>query len=412
MEKEITEPSYIIWHDNDYDFALWVYQNTHLSKKTNVILKQIPKTNNESLLTNDFKDDSDYFILPYIKFATPDLLVQKIEKGKSRIIFASEFMTHTPQHDHVMQRFERIYCISKEKVPIACILPEVKTKIERGSKSSYKPTQYRPNPLVIHTYLKTTQINSNPTLIFFWPHKNGYLKYDNKHQTAPKIEGQIVSWINFLNECLENDGQVDIAKSEVIRNQINFLEDKYHFRNNKFNSSLTFEVFIKDFPEVYKSLIRAKIVNTKLFIKKYNLDESKLPSGFNKRENTILFEYNSKTFRTDPYAGFLCGVFNLFCVNNSGEKVHNIVLIPHGIKYSLISGGTRTNPTFQETYEDFNKCPMHSFENLEKFGLKGLIKHVHEKCTYTLSKQQRIFGTIPDLIIFEDKVQYNKNNGY
>lgn len=57
---------YIIWHDNDYDFALWVYKNSILKTKEKVILRQIPKTNNESLLTKDFKNDLDYYILPYI----------------------------------------------------------------------------------------------------------------------------------------------------------------------------------------------------------------------------------------------------------------------------------------------------------------------------------------------------------
>lgn len=402
---------YIIWHDNDYDFALWVYQNSILKTKDKVILKQIPKTNNESLLTSDFKDDLDYFILPYIKFATPDLLIQKVNNGESKIVFASEFMTHTPQHDHVMQRFERIFCISKEKIPVACILPEMKVKIERGSKSSYKPTSYKPNPLVIHAYLKTTLINSNPTLVFFWPHKNGYLKYDDIHQTAPKIEGQIKDWIKFLNECIEKDGSVDMATSEVIKNQINFLEERYQFQKNKFNS-LAFEVFIKDFSQAYKSLIRARIVNTALFIKKYKLEASQLPDGFEKKENSVIFEYNSKTFRTDPYAGFLCGVFNLFCMNNRGDKVHNLILIPHGIKYSLVSGNARANPTFKEMSEDFTQCPMHSLKNLQKLGLKNLIEHVHKQCTYTLSKQQRIFGTLPDIIVFEEKVLYNKNHGH
>lgn len=402
---------YIIWHDNDYDFALWVYKNTILKTKGEVILRQIPKTNNESLLTSDFKDDLDYFILPYIKFATPDLLIQKVNNGKSKVVFASEFMTHTPQHDHVMQRFERIYCISKENVPVACVLPEMKVKIERGSRSIYKPTSYRPNPLVIHIYLKTAQINSSPTLVFFWPHKNGYLKYDSKHQTAPKIEGQIENWIAFLNESVERDGLVNIATSKVVKNQISFLEDKYPFQENKF-SSLTFEVFIKDFPQVYKSLIRAKIVNTALLIKQSKLDKSQLPDNFEKRENTVIFGYNSKTFRTDPYTGFLCGVFNLFCMNGQGKKVHNLVLVPHGIKYSSISASTRGSSAFKEMSEDFTKCPMHSAKNLQKIGLKSLIKHVHEKCTYTLSKQQRIFGTLPDVIIFDDKIWYNENNGY
>lgn len=402
---------YIIWHDNDYDFALWVYQNTNLKLKENVILRQIPKTNNESLLTNDFKDDTDYFILPYIKFATPDLLIQKIENGESKIVFASEFMTHTPQHDHVMQRFERIFCISKEKIPVACILPENKVKIEKGSKMYYKPTSYKPNPLVIHTYLKTTQINQNPTLVFFWPHKNGYLKFDSHHQTAPKIEGQIIKWIDFLNICLDNKDPTKILLNKIVVDQLDFLENKYLFNSKKF-FSISFEEFINYFTTAYKSLVRAKLVNTNLLINEYFLDKTQLSDDFKKKENTIIFQYNSKKFRTDPYAGFLCGVLNLFCINNQGKKIHNLVLIPNGIKYSLISSSKKNNPTFKEISEDFNKCSVHSSKNLKKFGLTNLIDHVHKGCTYTYSKQQRIFGVLPDIIIFVDKILYNKNHGY
>jgi hypothetical protein len=404
---------YIIWHDNDYDLALWVYKNSCLKDKQDVVLRQIPKTNDEKLLTADFKDRTDYFILPFIKFATPDILIQKINKdGTSKILVATELMTHTPHHDHIFQRFERIFCISKEKIPVALILPDMKTKIEKGTKTGYRPVSYKPSQLVVHLYLKTTQINSNPTLMFFWPQKNGYLKYDEKHQTAPKIEGQILSWLDFINECIEKDGLVDIGASKVMRDQISFLEDKYPFQDGKFDSSLAFIVFIKEFPKVYKSLIRAKIVNTKLFIEKSQLNKKELPEGFLGRESTVLFEYKSKTFRTDPYAGFLCGVFNMFCMDNKGEKMHNLVHIPHGIKYSLVSHSTKKRPTFSEMSEDFNQCPMHSSPNLEKLGLENLIKHVHSKCTYTFSKQQRIFGTLPDIIIFDDKILYNQNHGY
>jgi len=69
---------YIIWHDNDFDLALWVYKNSCLKDKERVILRQIPKTNNENLLSSDFTDKADYSILPYIKFATPDILVQRV----------------------------------------------------------------------------------------------------------------------------------------------------------------------------------------------------------------------------------------------------------------------------------------------------------------------------------------------
>lgn len=402
---------FIIWHDNDYDFALWVYKNTILKTKQNVVLRQIPKTNDQSLLTSDFTDRLDYFILPYIKFATPDLLIQKIDDGKSKVLVASEFMTHTPQHDHVMQRFERIFCISREKVPVACVMPERKVKLERGKAASYRAVAYKPNPLVIHAYLKTTQINSNPTLVFFWPHKNGYLKFDGDHQTAPKVEDQVKNWIRFIDECIENDGTIDLATSAVVRDQIDFLEDNYPFREGKF-SAVTFDVFIQEFKNAYKSLVRASIANTAVLIKKLGLDRKQLPSLFEQRENTVVFEYKSQKLRTDPYAGFLCGVFNLFCMNDAGEKIHNLVHIPHGISFSLVSASKRGNPIFQELAEDFMTCPIHSQANADRFGLDSLIKHAQEKCTYTLSKQQRIFGTLPDVAVFRDRIWYNKNNGY
>ena len=52
--KKGAEPVYEIWHDNDFDLAHWFYLNSDLSGQE-VVLRQIPKTNNSTDLLNHLK---------------------------------------------------------------------------------------------------------------------------------------------------------------------------------------------------------------------------------------------------------------------------------------------------------------------------------------------------------------------
>ncbi len=120
---------YEIWHDNDFDLAHWLYLNSALVGH-NVTLRQIPKTNKPTDLFNHFKMDSDLSILPSIKYETPDLVL--IENGgtrKSKIKLVLEFMTHTPQHDHPLQRFTRIYGSAWLGIPSILLIPAKKEKL-------------------------------------------------------------------------------------------------------------------------------------------------------------------------------------------------------------------------------------------------------------------------------------------
>lgn len=396
---------FVVWHDNDYDFALWVIKNSNLSKE-NVIIKSVPKTNDPKLLLRKLSKE-DFIILPIIKLATPDLIIQKIEKEHSKIVFASEFMTHTPQHDHVFQRFERIYCISKEKIPTMFVLPLNKTKLEKGNKNTYREVKYKPNPLAIHTYLKTSKINKTPTLPFFWPDKEGYLEYDKKHPTAPKIDKNIKRWFQVLNLSLEEINPEKILQSKYCKEQIEFLEEKFKLGENHFRE-VSFEEFIQKIKDFY-NLERVEMIDTKNAISMLNLKEKDLNKNFMKRNKTLLFTYNSKKFRTDPYCGFVCGFSNLFCKNNEGKKVNNFILIPKGIEFSKVSKiKTSRGACFEDFQEDLDKCPIHSLKDIEKNSEK--VKGHLKKCVYSKSKQQRIFGTIPDVIVFEDFI-YNNQNG-
>ena len=384
---------YVVWHDNDYDLAFWVIENSSLKNFKNIIIKTIPKNKSE------LKDYNDLSIFPYIKFATPDLLIQKIQNNIPKIVFATEFMTHTSQHDHVFQRFERIYCIVKEKIPIAFVFPYRKTKFERGNKDEYTARTYKASPMPMHTYIKTNQINQTPALVYFWPQDNGYLLYDHKHATSPKVSGQIHEWIKFLDEALRIDNGFKLFKTEIVQKQIKYLEEEFKLKDRLF-TEIKFDDYIQNISSYYKQQ-RAELILTSEAIRKFKLDINKLDNSFINNHFTLIYKYNSKTFRTDPYCGYVCAYEILFCRNENNTKKNNLIMIPENIVYNN-SGLVNKNESLEE-------CPIHSSDNFKKFSFSEIKKHIDDKCVYTLSKQERIFGTIPDIILFQDFILYNKN---
>lgn len=393
---------YIIWHDRDYDFGRWVYLNSNLSKiKEKTLLRPIPKTNSKSAILNVFEEKTDYDILPVIKFETPDIIVQHIDDSseKSKVIFVTEFMTHTPQHHHPLQRFSRIYGASKLKIPVALVIPNSKIKLERKG-GIYKPTKYKTNPLIYHIFLRTTKSNKNPTLIFLWPDKEGYLKYDKRHPTAPLIDEQIKRWLYFLNKYVENNN-IDFLKDKEIKTQIEMMEKISHY------DYLSQEELSKKWKEIYK-LKTIRIIKTADAIKEFGLDKNKLKKKFIENELTFIFEPKglhapSTPFRTDPYAGMLCAFDNLFCRGDDGKRTINLLLKAENIKHSETS--------FKEIEHDKEKCPFLVTEISQNLSTEDLEEHL-DNCPSTLSKQQRIYGEVSDVIVFDDKIHYGElNNG-
>lgn len=218
---------YIIWHDNDYDLAFWVYQNSIL-KNYKVQLRCIPKTNTTGQIIKYFKDEFTKTVMQYIKYETPDVIIQKVsEKENNPIVCVTELMTHTPQWQHPAQRFTRLYTSSILKTPTALIIPQRKIKWEKGKRKNYQATSYVCSPSVYQLFVSATQKNHTPTLIFNWPNFNGYLIYDKKHQTSPYIKEDIKEWFEFINNCIKKDGKIDEEDYIKIYKNSKFRTDPY-----------------------------------------------------------------------------------------------------------------------------------------------------------------------------------------
>jgi hypothetical protein len=66
-----------------------------------------------------------------------------------------------------------------------------------------------------------------------------------------------------------------------------------------------------------------------------------------------------------------------------------------------IPSKVKSQPTLEFKNHDLTSCPF-----INNSDLHSAITHFKGWCPYTERKQQRIYGEIPDLVIYEDKKIY------
>ena len=362
---------YIIWHDADYDLALWLRRNTVL-KTENVLINEMPKTNKLASLVARIKSDDDVPLMPLIKYEHPDLVLIEVVGGESRPLCVAEFMTHTPQWQHPAQRFARIYGATNHRVPAALVAPYKKSKMEKSRMGNYDEVVYKLSPSVKYLFQVTSRMTKTPAMIFAWTDNDGYLKLDRQSPTAPYPDRDIVEWFNFVDKCVQH--------AKILS-------------NNTDGSVVTPKL------ENFGSL--APLGNTEEYLASINVDKSDVM--FSIKEQYVLFSPQglsppSGYFRTDPYAGMLCAFDNMFCRDlDDGSRYRNLFLRATNVSLSqLIKKGTFSNLDDH----DEKTCPFETFSH----DHRNALEHIKTGCPFTGSKQQRIYGQVADLINFDDCV--------
>jgi hypothetical protein len=150
------------------------------------------------------------------------------------------------------------------------------------------------------------------------------------------------------------------------------------------------------------ALTSGSTINTKTIIDKFGkLLSKEIIENLLKKSETFFYspkglKSESSSFRTDPYAGKVCAFDVIFCRNEKGERIRNLVL-----QANKVNSRTGESSTLISTSHNREDCPFINYGTLKK-----AIKHFEMFCPYTERKQQRIYGEILDLIIFEDKEIY------
>lgn len=380
---------YIIWHDSDYDLAFWVYKNSKLRNiPEEVLLKELPYKNTSEKLLASLEFPRDSIILPTIKYEHPDIIIQKYDESTNKILCVNEFMTQTPQWEHPAQRFSRIYGASKLKIPSALVVPKTKAKLEKEKKKKnpkYVENSYVLSPVINSLFDKTTTINQTPTLIFHWPDKNGYQKTDPEHPTAPKLVDDIKLWFDFVNLAI--DDKITLTEPTMKK-----IIDR--------NKSAAGPIDIKNY-----GTIRGIVKTVDPACRVFGILKSQLPKKIIEREHSLVFEPSGLSppksyFRTDPYAGMLSAFDILFCRDDSGSRKYNLVLRAKGVEMRRLR---QTGTFIDKRNHDLSMCPFTDYHTVNKLSDDDIKQHLLSKnCPYTSTKQQRVYGEISDLILFDD----------
>jgi hypothetical protein len=379
---------YQIWHDNDFDVAQWFYKNLKFGVNDVVEIRQIPKTNSKSDLASHLKSDFDLNVLPAIRLETPDLILirQNPENQTAETLLVVELMTHTPQHDHPLQRFSRLYNAALIGVPSFLVLPTEKEKLEKGKKGFYKPTLYKANPLAFHLFIETTTKLKTDTLLLRWPTSFGYLKYDKKHPTAPRVEGEIWDLFTYAQALLDGDS-ISIVSNKILTRL-------------KSESGYTVGQKVDDYAlsTVFPGL-------TSTILSSYSSQAIPHLSSLLSRKESIVYspqglKSGSNDFRTDPYGGKVCAFDILFCRDQSGLRISNLIL-----RANKVEGSRNGKATLVKHSHLRMNCPFISPTNWENAN-----NHFLDYCPYIDRKQQRIFGEVPDLVIYDGGEVFESTN--
>ena len=153
-------------------------------------------------------------------------------------------------------------------------------------------------------------------------------------------------------------------------------------------------------------LTSGEVIATKKLITQFKGSISnRVSSDLLKKDESFLYsplglKSSASAFRTDPYAGKVCAFDILFCRDSKGIRYRNLVLVAN-----KIASQTKGVPTLVSKQHDSTTCPFMCTTNLDSAK-----KHFRNFCPYTERKQQRIYGEIPDLVIFDDKETYVPGN--
>jgi len=388
--KKVGERMFTVWHAKDRDLANWLINNSMLKsylKKNKVKIEELFSNNSKNFV----KLPTEIQSLLYLDMH--DLIVTINREGADIPFLAIELMQHTPQGEHVKQRFCRLAASAEYHIPTVFILPQ--------KKGTYKCTMD-----VFFGMSKLMDFHSIPVFGFFWPHKYGQLLSDKKNPSGPKISNDIIEFFKFVDSTIENA----IAKRDPIRlfenpNVMTYLDTA---RKRAYDRSNEKKFKVEDAvrnPNLNLELIETKKVIQNLKKKSLTI-EKELPIAFKSRKKSLIYSAHFKAqksaehMRTDPYAGHLS--FFDYCYCRVGplisQRRYNLIFEAKGVSFK----------NFKEVYHSYweKKCPYGKSNDLDMDEILNVTLHLRNGCTYTRPKTLRTYGYLPDMLIFDDYVLF------
>lgn len=407
--------NYRIWYSTE-SFADFIIANTDLRNKGVIETKKMYESDANN--AKNFHTMPDH-IKQILYLDAPDLIVEI----DSEPIFSIEVSTEAGTGHNVFQRFARLAASVENNVPAFYIYPEAAI-IHRKKGNTSKWDEI--NPLIFKALEHVMSIYSIPSLFYYFPSdfqthqanptssphlRDKGLIFDNNRKFAGSPRGsdlemqKMFACINEIISINEKHGVVKgrgkLLANRTIIDRKDFMQQEYANKSGHLNMSplsATHEV-----PTDY-------ILN---YLKQFESTNYTVGELLKSRKKSILYQVDSKTFRSDPYAGCIAAIDYLKCREGKTfeERRYNLIAIwgkleiDHPNKTIKIS--TKKKSTIKSLVNSVKNSESRNilkknYSQLKNFEIPRYYMQMRYGSTFSKPKEVRIFAYFADAILFPD----------
>jgi hypothetical protein len=406
---------YRVWYSTE-SFADFIIANTDLRNKG------VVQTN--KMYESDANNSRNFHTMPdHIKkilyLDAPDIIVEL----DSEPIFSIEVSTEAGTGHNVFQRFARLAASVENNVPSFYIYPEAAI-IHRKKGSTTKWDEI--NPLIFKALEHVMSIYNIPSLFYYFPSdfkdyranpssspnlRYKGLIYDSNRNYAgsPKAsDSEMQKLFEGINEIIlinERHGVVK-GRGKLLGNRTlierkDFMQQEYANKSGHLKMSplsATHEI-----PTEY-------ILN---YLKQFESTNYKVGELLKSRNKSILYQVDSKTFRSDPYSGCIAAIDYLKCREGRTfeERRYNLIAIWGTLEVDNTNKTIKINTKKKSSIKSLVDSVKNSearnilkknYSQLKNYEIPRYYMQMRYGSTFSKPKEVRIFAYFADAILFPD----------
>ena len=414
-----------VWYSTK-SFADYIIDNTVLAQeKAKGGLLESKLAESDSNKPNDFHKMPDH-IKKILYLDAPDIIIEH----NSEPILSIEISKEAGTGHNVFQRFGRLVASVENSVPAIYIYPEavvIGRKTSSGMNYRWDPI----NPNIFKALDSVMRIHQMPTLFYYFPSQ-----YNNHKDSASNILGglqqkgllfdknivrypdcplatntgmiELFQLINLVvNRALDSITRPALLNERLIMDGISWMQSEFA-RKGGHSGGLSPESATIIIPtQALLDYLRRKAAGAN-----YQFGEL-----LSKRQETVIYQVDAK-WRVDPYPGTLAAVDYLFCRNGKTfeDRDRNLVLswgiseLDENNVLKIVHRSRDVETSVKDLFGSINtvrsnrnKCLLNKrFEQLKNFEVPRYYMQTRYGCSFTKSKDIRMYAYFADAILFTD----------
>jgi hypothetical protein len=414
-----------VWYSTK-SFADFIVDQTILSQeraKGNLLYNELAES--DASKPKNFHQMPDH-IKKILYLDAPDIIIEH----NSEPILSIEISKEAGTGHNVFQRFGRLVASVENSVPAVYIYPEavvIGRKNSTGMNYRWDPI----NPNIFKALESVMRIHQMPALFYYFPSQyNNHLNSNSSilgglPQKGLIFERNIVRYpdcplstdtemielfklINLVvNRALNSITRPPLLNERLVINRISWMQSEFAKKGGH-SARLS--------PETATIIIPTQVVFDYLMKRGAGVNYQ-FGELLSKRQETVIYQVDAN-WRADPYPGTLAAVDYLFCRNGKTieDRDRNLVLawgnaeLDENNCLKIVHHSRRIKTSVKDFFGSINtvrssrnKCLLNrGFKQLKSREIPRYYMQTRYGCTFTKSKDIRMYAYFADAILFTD----------